>query len=111
MSTIFVVIGSHGEYEDYHEWIVRAFHSEDHATTFASDLMNDAYRVSQKFSSHHDLRPKCSEEDPDNVDVWREWHHKNQQISRSSKDPEMHELNLCVWGDGPRYSVVSVEIV
>lgn len=45
MNEVWLVRGCEGEYEDYHEWTVRAFASEAEAAAFLSLCEKESFRV------------------------------------------------------------------
>jgi len=45
MKTIYIVFGSEGSYDDYHEWDIKAFISKDKAEQFVELLKEEAKRV------------------------------------------------------------------
>jgi len=48
--TIYIVVGECGEYDDYRDWVVKAFRSEERADEFVKEVTAEYERLRKKYS-------------------------------------------------------------
>ena len=64
MTTIYIVVGSTGEYSDHTEWYVKAFRSKVKAEQFVLDVSAEYRRLCPDDESTYDFMQMVAYEDP-----------------------------------------------
>lgn len=63
-STIYLVMGSAGEYDDHHEWVVKAFSDKTAAELHAQELLDDQTHLNSMIEQVCDFARKWQETNP-----------------------------------------------
>ncbi len=104
MSSVYVVIGGSGEYDDYREYIVKAFYDETKAGEYVTLCQTEANELKKQYDTSYYNNPYLSDEE------WEQAHKAHVAFietfrGKATYDTKLDLYDLTVY----RYEVVEIE--